>query len=156
MLQTFLSNSSSSSSSATTSTQEPGSIPCIILPRTLSAHDYDRETIIADIENHFNIKSENHSLRSLALWGLGGVGKSHIALKYAKSKINDFDAIFWIYSEGHIALAESFSKIAIQLRLPNTRPQNHEENRVAVLGWLQQACEFFTGDISSMTDIIPD
>ena len=91
-----------------------------------------------EIDSYFQSKSNERAFHSLALWGLGGVGKSHVALKYAQSKFVDFDAIFWIASEGPIALAESFSKIAIRLQLPNIFEQNHEENRVAVLNWLQK------------------
>ncbi|KUJ17107.1 uncharacterized protein LY89DRAFT_782305 [Mollisia scopiformis] len=139
MIQQFLSSPTPSSTSmAAASLQEEASLPCIILPRTFTTQCYDRGSILADIEAHFDTKSESRTFCSLALWGLGGVGKSHVALKYAKSKVDDFDAIFWIHSEGQIALAESFSSIAVRLQLPNTNPQNHEGNRVSVLNWLQK------------------
>lgn len=138
MLQQFLTSNSSSSGGSITSNHEQASVPCIILPQTLTTRCYDRDAIIADIEKHFESQGDGNSLMSLALWGLGGVGKSHVALKYARSKTNELDAIFWIHSQDSIAIAQSFSDAAVRLQLPGINPQNHIENRVEMLNWLQR------------------
>ena len=77
-------------------------------------------------------------LRSLALHGLGGVGKSHVALKYAHAQSHALDAVLWVHSETPAALEQSFTNIAMRLTLPDASPQKHEENRIMVLTWLQQ------------------
>ena len=48
------------------------------------------------------------------------------------------DALFWVYSEKLVSLKQSFTNIASRLKLPDARPGDHEENRAAVLNWLQQ------------------
>lgn len=143
LLRDFLkSRSSSVSSVSSTSSQirEVATLPCILLPRTLSAQCYDRDPIIKEIEKFFTFDPSIGKFRSIALWGLGGVGKSHVALKYAQGKVDKLEAIFWVYSNSATALAQSFTDIAVRLQLPNTNPQNHEENRISVLNWLQQTC----------------
>ncbi|KAI0872529.1 hypothetical protein GGS24DRAFT_467087 [Hypoxylon argillaceum] len=136
-LHRFLSSSPSSSIGAG-SIHEQAKLPCSILPRTWIAPCWDRDSVIAAIEKHFTSEGNGHSLLSIALWGLGGVGKSHVALKYARAKDGEIDAIFWIHSQDGVAIAQSFSEIAVRLQLPGINPQNHEENRVEVLDWLQR------------------
>ncbi|MCJ1385774.1 hypothetical protein MMC17_008898 [Xylographa soralifera] len=130
-LQRFLSLSSETFS-------DQAKLPCVILPPAKTARFYDRDNIIARIDSHFETDSNPAELRSLALWGLGGVGKSHIALKYAHGKVKELDAILWIYSDTPVAIAQSFTVIATRLQLPDTKPQGHAENRILVLNWLQQ------------------
>lgn len=76
----------------------------------------------------------------MALHGLGGVGKTTIALKYAELKLyrGELDALFWVYSERLVSLKQSFTNIALRLKLPDARSGDHEENRAVVLNWLQQ------------------
>lgn len=57
------------------------------------------------------------SLRSFALYGMGGVGKTQIALKYANTSRDKFDSIFWISSDNAITIGQSFREIAKSLGL---------------------------------------
>ena len=95
--------------------------------------------MVEKIEKHFQ---DGHptSLRSLALYGMGGVGKSHVAMKYLEKKqvAKDFDAIFWINAENPISIQQSFTDVALRLKLPDTGPATHDENRMILKGWLQQ------------------
>ncbi|KAF2106247.1 P-loop containing nucleoside triphosphate hydrolase protein, partial [Lophiotrema nucula] len=77
-------------------------------------------------------------IKSVALHGLGGVGKTQVALAFAYSKIDLLDAIFWVAAETDVVLKQSFSRIAVNLELPNAHPQNHEENTLLVLSWLNK------------------
>ncbi|KAF1844988.1 Tetratricopeptide-like helical [Cucurbitaria berberidis CBS 394.84] len=84
--------------------------------------------------------NSEQSFRSLAIYGLGGVGKSTVALKYARAKFElaELDAVFWVYSETSNSIKQSFTDIALRLRLPGVDTGNHDENRLLVLYWLQQ------------------
>lgn len=96
--------------------------------------------MVEKVEKHFQDGDPTSSLRSLALYGMGGVGKSHVAMKYLEKKqvAKDFDAIFWINAENPISIQQSFTDIALRLKLPDTGPATHNENRMIVKGWLQQ------------------
>lgn len=115
---------------------ENAKLPCVMLPRPKDAIFYDRDHIIDRMDAHLENKDQQ-AFRSLALHGLGGVGKSHIALKYARSKAGDHDAVLWIHAETPASLSQSFSDIAVRIQLPGAEPQKHSENRAIVLNWLQ-------------------
>ena len=103
------------------------------------------------IEKHFS-KSESSmsALRSLALDGMGGVGKSHVAMKYLENRqiAKDLDAIFWINAESPLSIQQSFTDVALRLKLPDAGPATHDQNRMILKGWLQQTGWF---EVSHLT-----
>jgi hypothetical protein len=118
-------------------------LPCMVLPVGKSPRFYDRDNIIGRIDAHFHNPNATPRLRSLALYGLGGVGKSHVAMKYANSKSQALDAILWVYSETAIALEQSFTDISLRLKLPGAEPRKAVDNKILVLDWLQQTSKSF-------------
>ncbi|KAK5651720.1 hypothetical protein OQA88_11789 [Cercophora sp. LCS_1] len=71
---------------------------------------------------------------------MAGVGKTHVAIKYAhaqstKRKVN---AVLWVEAESKMKVKQSFTAIAASLQLEGYVPHNHEDNRLLVLTWLQQ------------------
>ena len=121
-------------------------LPCFVLPPIRTSRFFDREDVIEKIETHFNDDGAT-SLRSLALYGMGGVGKSHVAMKYLDKKrsTKEYDGIFWVNAETPISIQQSFTDIAIRLKLPDTGPATHDENRMILKGWLQQTGMFCNG-----------
>lgn len=71
---------------------------------------------------------------------MGGVGKSHVAMKYLEKKqvAKVFDAIFWVNAESPVSIQQSFTDIALRLKLPDTGLASHDENRMILKGWLQR------------------
>jgi hypothetical protein len=71
---------------------------------------------------------------------MGGVGKSHVAMRYLENRqiAKDLDAIFWINAENPVSIQQSFTDIALRLKLSDTGPATHDENRMILKGWLQQ------------------
>ncbi|OAA56072.1 Tetratricopeptide-like helical [Cordyceps fumosorosea ARSEF 2679] len=123
---------------ATNSPISQANIPFSNLPVTRNARFFDRDNIIEKIDDHFARQSMTKGPRSLALYGLGGVGKTHVALKYASVKTEEFPAILWIKGETAESLVQSFSEIAVRLKLHGAGISKHEENRILVLDWLQK------------------
>ncbi|KAG9254828.1 P-loop containing nucleoside triphosphate hydrolase protein [Emericellopsis atlantica] len=56
-------------------------------------------------------------LKSIALFGLGGVGKTQIAVQYAYQNMDKFDIILWVAADNAISIAQSFRTIAEGLGL---------------------------------------
>ena len=52
-----------------------------MLPPAANARFYDRDNIIDAIDAHLRPAQAPPGLRTYGLYGLGGVGKSHVALK---------------------------------------------------------------------------
>lgn len=93
------------------------------------------------MDRFFNngVEEKSQPFRSLALYGIGGVGKSSVALRYAEARIHrkELDAMFWIAGEKEVTLRQSFTDIAVRLKLPGAQPKDHDQNRTLVLDWLQ-------------------
>lgn len=122
--------------------KDAASLPCHTLPVPENKAFFGRAEILQKIEQHLNPADIDKRLSSLALYGLGGIGKTQIALAYAHSKLDSLDAVFWISSEDVLSVQQSFSRIAVNgLKLPNAHPGAHQENMILVLDWLQKTCE---------------
>jgi NB-ARC domain len=72
-----------------------------------------------------------------AISGLGGVGKTQVALEYAYRYHRDYQAVLWARAENTEALVSSYVVIAMLLRLPEREAQKQETIVQAVKSWLQ-------------------
>lgn len=118
---------------------EVAKLPCIIPPPFRIPRFFNRTDVMAKMEGFFSGQDTEHSFRSIALYGLGGVGKSSVALEYAERRLRngELDAMFWIPSEKAVTIRQSFTEIALRLKLPDARPMDHDENYEIVLNWLR-------------------
>ena len=83
------------------------------------------------------ISSESDGLRQFALCGLGGLGKTEIALEFAMQHRGDYDAIFWVRADAIAKLNECYNDISIKLGLQDpSEKQNHVVGRETLKGWL--------------------
>ena len=121
---------------------EPARLPCCALPVARNERFFGRRDILDDIDERLQGHGDSQGLKSLAIHGLGGVGKTQIALEYAYSKQSQFDAILWVPAKDDLAMQQGFTKIAVDgLKLPTANPQSHQENVLSVVNWLQQTRE---------------
>ncbi|KAJ5710647.1 hypothetical protein N7488_004803 [Penicillium malachiteum] len=110
--------------------------PCRILPKYYP-NFFGREQILKDIDAIFKQCEGSRELGSIALYGLGGTGKSQIALKYAHSTDESCN-IFWANAETEISLGQDFAKFALELKLRGARQGQDENNRFLMLDWLSR------------------
>jgi tetratricopeptide (TPR) repeat protein len=71
-----------------------------------------------------------------ALCGLGGVGKTQIALEYAYRHALDYSAVFWIGADTVESIISSLLHVASVLRLPERDDQDQQRVLAAVHHWL--------------------
>lgn len=120
---------------------EQASLPCFIYPISKTLRFFDCTEDAIQIDRYFNKGGQDtgQQFQSLTLYGVGGVGKSSVALRYAETKIHnkELDAMFWIFGEKEVTIRQSFTDIAVQLKLPGAQPKDHDQNRTLVLDWLQ-------------------
>ena len=125
--------------------KDEGTLPCNTIPISMNKGFFGRQHLLNIIDEKLHPVNTETGLSSLALYGLGGVGKTQIALAFAYSKVKIVDAVFWIPSENRTAIEQGYSKIAVEaLSLPKAKPQANRENSLLVLDWLRQTSEITT------------
>ncbi|UPK93796.1 hypothetical protein LCI18_004731 [Fusarium solani-melongenae] len=78
------------------------------------------------------------NLRSFAICGLGGIGKTELVLQYAHTRKRHFEAIFWVSANDSKILASSFANMAVQLGLDDEDSGDVMAKRDIVMGWLSR------------------
>jgi tetratricopeptide (TPR) repeat protein len=71
-----------------------------------------------------------------AISGLGGVGKTQLALEYAYRYASEYKRVFWLRSEEPSTLASEYAGIAARLKLAEKDLANQSEIVTAVRDWL--------------------
>lgn len=112
-----------------------------IIPFIRNAKFVGRESVINNLEQKFSL-SEHRA----ALYGLGGVGKTQIALEYIfrlKERSTNF-SIFWVYANNVIRFEEAYKRIASDYDLPGHQDPNSNLLQL-VRDWLERddQCKWF-------------
>jgi hypothetical protein len=82
--------------------------------------------------------SEPAKPRVAVLQGIGGIGKTAIAVEYAYSRRDQFDAVFWLHSESAAHLKAELPRVAVRLNIhDSTKPDDTGPNRKLALDWLR-------------------
>lgn len=72
-----------------------------------------------------------------AISGLGGIGKTQLALQYCYQKRNQYDVIHWINAENNASIIASYEKLASTLHLPLSDEKNNNVTLEVVKKWMQ-------------------
>lgn len=94
-----------------------------------------------------NILPRTHghgTLKSFEICGTGGLGKTQIEKEYVFSRMNHYDAIFWLAADDKTGLVEIFACLATQLSLEDGS-ENHDPTvaRERVKDWLSNPLKSF-------------
>ena len=116
---------------------EAKALPCYCLPAARNPVFYGRETELSEVELKLARQSPKYQTASVAIYGLGGVGKTQVALHYAWNHLNDFDVVLWFNADTEKNLQSSFGDAAVRLQL-HTDLADHVNSRTRLLVWLQK------------------
>ncbi|GAW18075.1 hypothetical protein ANO14919_075460 [Xylariales sp. No.14919] len=97
-----------------------------------------RKDVLGSVHDALNIDSASSTLKSMALFGLGGVGKTQVAVQYAYQNLQHFEAILWVAADNAISIGQSFHAIADGLGLLETDDDKKDAAAAAwrVKNWL--------------------
>jgi hypothetical protein len=115
------------------------------LPFAVNSWFSGREEVLGRVDQALNPSLNRTSLRCFALYGMGGVGKSQVALKYATSSSDKFEAILWVAADSLITMRQSFRKVARHLGLVKTEIDQETEDNVVILkvkNWLSNTSKY--------------
>lgn len=95
-----------------------------------------REEIMEALHRQLDADQAVALTQSSALHGLGGVGKTQIALEYAYRFTLEYSAVFWIVADSDEQTVSSLLRIADILQLPEREQQDKPRVLAAVGRWL--------------------
>ncbi|HEX9132004.1 MAG TPA: FxSxx-COOH system tetratricopeptide repeat protein, partial [Ktedonobacteraceae bacterium] len=97
-----------------------------------------REEVLARLRRQFQAGQTKAFSQPQAICGLGGVGKTQVALEYAYRHAQDYQAIFWTRADSRDTLVAGLLEIASVLRLPERDERDQGVVVAAVKTWLSQ------------------
>lgn len=118
-------------------------LPCYMIPHGLNKKFYGRSTEINTIRRILNPEGSD-SLQAIAIYGLGGVGKTQLALHYANTFMRLYDVVAWISAETQIKLTQSLSDLTFRLGLHQEKEDRNAYNSIQkVRDWLNVSGKTF-------------
>jgi hypothetical protein len=110
--------------------------PCWFVPFPRNPFFTGREEILEALHTQLGVGQAVALTQSSALHGLGGVGRTQIALEYVYCYALEYRAVFWIAAETSEQIVASLLHIAEVLLLPE-RADNDQQHVVAAMQrWL--------------------
>lgn len=118
--------------------------------------------MLATVRNELIKTAPKRWNHRLALHGLGGIGKTQIALEYAYLHKSEYDHVYWITAATQTTLFSGFQEIATQTncisKAANLKPSDAASE---VLSWLTQQAKWLLvldnlDDLSVIDGYLPD
>nr|POE47093.1 hypothetical protein CFP56_00425 [Quercus suber] len=118
---------------------------CVIIPYNQNLKFSGREKELEKMAKVLNHRMTdpanlgNAHLPSFAISGLGGIGKTQLAVEFVYRHESSFDAVFWVQADGEESLYQSYGQIAIVLGLidaDSVEAKDKHFTRDVVLAWL--------------------
>lgn len=99
-------------------------LPChLIRPHTRNADFYPQDHLLRLIgeallpDNIESADAPHRDLKTFVLCGLGGIGKTELALEFVFTHQSQYDAVFFVHANDSTRLSEEFTRIALKLGL---------------------------------------
>ena len=119
-------------------------LPCHMVPFGLNPRFFSRSEEVRRVRETLDPQENEMRLRVMAIYGLGGVGKTQLALHYANTSFSRYDVIAWIPSETQIKMTQALSVLAQKLGLLK-EGENEDDSQASlkVRDWLNSSGHTF-------------
>lgn len=112
-------------------------LPCFMLSQFQNPDFIGREEVLALMDQKLLPRDtldsgDKQSTSFFALCGMGGIGKTDLAVEYAHSRRRHFGAIFWLEAGGISQLASDFGRIATALGLQTAEEADSLESNIEI------------------------
>jgi tetratricopeptide (TPR) repeat protein len=110
----------------------------LTLPSPRNPFFLGREDLLVQVHRQLHAGQTMALSQPPALSGLGGVGKTQVALEYAYRHAENYQAVFWVRADSRDALVAGFLEIAHTLHLPEQDERDQAVIVSAVKRWFLQ------------------
>jgi len=115
----------------------PGALPPTWnVPHSRNPNFTGRKEYLANLKN--SLSSGKPAALTQAIHGLGGVGKTQLALEYTYRNVAEYDVVWWVRSEEPATLAADYASLAKALDMPEKEAADQLLIIKAVKQWLEQ------------------
>jgi tetratricopeptide (TPR) repeat protein len=123
--------------SVTEQSRFPSALPPVWnVPHNRNPNFTGREEYLASLKT--NLSSGKPFALVQVIYGLGGVGKTQLALEYVYRNAVEYDIVWWVRSENPATLAADYASLAEALDLPEKNAKDQQVLIKAVKNWLEQ------------------
>src|SRR6266516_4254940 len=139
----------------------PGDFPFIWnVPYPRNPFFTGREELLTYLHDKLTSDTFMALTQAQAISGLGGIGKTQIAIEDNYRYRNNYQAVFWVTADSRERLVSDFLGIAHSLNLPEKDAQDQREIVQAVKRWLREHIDWLlifdnADDIAMIVDFIP-
>src|SRR5450755_79546 len=119
-----------------------------------------REELLTQLASTLHAGQPTALSQPQAISGLGGIGKTQLALQYAYRSRGDYQAVLWTQADTRENLTSSYLTIAALLNLPEKNEQESARVIAAVKHWLQRNTSWLlildnADDLALARDFLP-
>ncbi|HKS40887.1 MAG TPA: toll/interleukin-1 receptor domain-containing protein, partial [Blastocatellia bacterium] len=108
------------------------------IPHIRNRNFTGREEELKELRASLNAGETAALVQPRAISGLGGVGKTQLAVEYAYRHGTDYDFVWWIRSEDPATLVNDYASLAAELGLPEKDEKEQHIIVEAVKKWLRR------------------
>jgi hypothetical protein len=119
-------------------------LPCQMVPYGLNPRFFSRANEVKLIRDTLDPQEGMDKLRVMSIYGLGGVGKTQLALHYANTSLSLYEVVAWIPSESQIKMTQALSALAQKLGLLKSKESEDDyQASLKVRDWLNSSNHSF-------------
>ena len=125
-----------------------------VVPYGLNLKFYGRSTEIDQLKNCLDPRNDSDKLKVVSIYGLGGIGKTQLALQYVNTSRDIFDAIAWFQASTYATFIQSLLAFTSRLGLPIMEGNDYDDYRLVqkVKYWLNESGKTFLLIFDDMED----
>ena len=142
--------------------EEPASLDVWMVPHRRNQYFTGREDAIRYLRDAFTMRKTSVSSLTCAISGLGGIGKTQVAVEYASRYTDEYPVVLWARADSYQSLIADFATFARagRLNLPEQADPDQAQVVEAVKRWLRQQKGWLlildnADDIEMVDDFIP-